>query len=129
MKKTTPREDGSTVTYVLPCATGLDMGLPIRMNSISLAAFLTLEGFLTMLPAKVLLDPSEVAKSSGGVVVDTRGFWAHVHLLPHHLLVVPLLQLPWQVVPPPVKLQVLVPLEPPVAYLTHKPVGGHQCCW
>ncbi|KAF7814122.1 reverse transcriptase [Senna tora] len=55
------------------------------------------------------------------VMVHTRGFWAHIHLLPH-LFVCSLLQLPWQVVASSVKLKILVSLKPFVADLTDEPV-------
>ena len=81
-----------------------------------------------MLPAKVLLDPCEVTKSPRWVVVDTAGLWAHIGPLPV-LFAVPLLQLPWKVMASPVELKVLVPLKSLLAYLTHKPVGGHKGLW
>nr|GMD05825.1 protein FAR1-RELATED SEQUENCE 5-like [Ipomoea batatas] len=71
---------------------------PIRLDSILLGALITLPFLLPMLSAKVFLDPSEVPESSR--------------------------RLPWQVVPSPVKLQVLVPLETLVADFAYEPIEG-----
>nr|GLL24106.1 hypothetical protein BHM03_00029805 [Ipomoea trifida] len=77
---------------------------PIRLDNILLGALITLPFLLPMLYAEVFLDPSEVPESSRRVMVNAALLRAYIHLLLDHLLVVPLLQLPWQVVPSPVKL-------------------------
>ncbi|OAY79049.1 hypothetical protein ACMD2_04491 [Ananas comosus] len=98
-------EEEEGVTLVLPSATNLAMGFPVRLNSILLGALITLPLLLPMLPEEVLLDPSEVPKSPRGVMVHAGHFWAYVHLLPHLLVACLLLQPPWQVVAPSVELQ------------------------
>lgn len=105
------------------------MSLPIRLNRVPLRAFLALPLLLSMLPTEMLLNPSEIPKCPRRVVVDAARFWAHINLLPYHLLAVPLLQLPWQIVPSPMQLQILVPLETLVADLAHESVRRHQCLW
>lgn len=119
-----PRKKSTAVTSILSGATGLGVRLPVRLNRVPLGALLALPLLLSVLPAKVLLDPGQVPERPRRVVVDTRLLRADVHAL-SGLLGAPLLQLPWQVVPSPVELQVLVPLKPLSAYFTQKPVRRH----
>ena len=52
---------GTTVTSVLPSAIDLRLSLPVRLNSTSVGAFVTLPLLLTMLFAKGLLDRSQAS--------------------------------------------------------------------
>nr|GLL33888.1 hypothetical protein B296_00055650 [Ipomoea trifida] len=99
------------------------MSFPIRLDSILLGALIALPFLLPMLSAEVFLDPSEVPESSRRVMVNAALLRAYIHLLLDHFLVVPLLQLPWQIVPSPVQLQILVPLETLVADFADKPLN------
>ena len=120
-----PWEEGATVTLVFSSATGLSVSFPIRLDCVFLGALVTLPLLLAVLPAEVLLDAGEVSECPRRIVVDAGLLRADVHLL-LYFLVRPLPQLPWKVVTPPVKLKVLIPLEPFVAYLTYESVGGHE---
>lgn len=94
------------------------------MNSIFLGALVALPLLLSVFPTEVFFDSGEIAESSGRVMVHTSDFRADVYFF-LHFFAASLLKLPWKVVSPPVKLQVLVSLKALVAYLTNKPVCCH----
>lgn len=123
-----PGEYSAAVAFVFSSPTSLGMSLPIRLNCILLGAPLALPLLLAMLPAEVLLDPSQVAECSSRVVVYAARLRAHVDPLPD-LSAPSLLELPREVVASPVQLQVLVPLEALVTYLAHETVRRHERGW
>ena len=101
------------------------MSLPVRLNRVLLRAFVALELLLAMLPAEMLLDPRQVPQSACRIVVDTRLLRADVHSLPL-VFVAALAKFPREIVAPPMKLQILIALEPFVAYFAKKAVCSHE---
>lgn len=97
-----PGEEGSTVTLVFPSPTNLAMSFPIGLNGVLLRAFLALPLLLSVFSAVVLLDAGQVPERPGRVVVHAGLLGADVDLLPDDVFVVPLLELPWEVVASPV---------------------------
>lgn len=122
-----PREEGATITSILASTTSLGVSLPIGLNSVTFATFLTLEFLFTMLPGVVLLDASEVAEGASRVMVDTSRLGAQVDLFLNLVFVGLLSQLPRQVVSSPMKLKILLPLESFVAHFAYETVCCHQC--
>ena len=100
------------------------MSFPIRLHGVDLRALLAFPFLLAVLPAVVLLDPREVPQRTGRVVVEARRLRADIRPLAS-LLRASLLQLPRQIVAPPVQLKILIPLETLVADLAHKPIRRH----
>ncbi|KAF5799289.1 hypothetical protein HanRHA438_Chr07g0312641 [Helianthus annuus] len=80
------------------------MSFPVRLNCILLGTFFTLPFLLTMLPAKMFLNSGEISECARRIVVDASFFGTNVDFLFYGLFVVPLLQLPWQIVTSPMKL-------------------------
>ena len=119
-----PREEVSTFTSILSSPADLRVSFPIRLHGVDLLALLALPFLLAVLPAVVLLDPREVPQRTGRVVVEARRLRADIRPLAN-LLRAPLLQLPRQIVAPPVQLKILIPLETLVADLAHKPIRRH----
>lgn len=105
------------------------MSFPVRLNCVFLRTLLTFPLLLTMLSAEMLLDARQISEGPGGVVVDAALFRAYVNLFLDLIFVGSLLQLPWEVMPSSVELQVLVPLETFVADFTDEPVCRHQGLW
>lgn len=121
-----PREEGSTVTSVLFRTTHLGVSLPIWPNRIALRTLVALPLLLAVLSEEVFLDAGEITQCSWRVMVHACWLRANVHLLPNRFLLCFLLQLPRQVVPSPVELEVLVPLKPFVADLAYESVSHHE---
>lgn len=97
------------------------MGFPIGLDGIFLRTLITLPVLLTMLTAEVLLDACEIPKRARWIVVNAAGLRANINPF-LHLLPRPLPELPWQVMPSPVKLQILISLKTFVADLAYEPV-------
>lgn len=77
--KKLPREYCPAIALVFSRSTGLRMSFPIRLNSITLRALCTLPFLLTMFPAKMLLNTSQVSKCPWWVIMHTRLLGAHIH--------------------------------------------------
>jgi len=67
------------------------MCLPIRLNSVFLRTLFTLPLLFTVFAAVVFLDPSEVSKGPGGIMVYTSLDRTYVYFLLYHFLFGPLL--------------------------------------
>lgn len=119
-----PREDGATITFVLPSAASLGVSLQIRLHCILFRAFLTFPFLFAVFSEEVLLDASEISQCSAWIMVNTCDFWAYVYSFPC-LNVCSLLELPWQVMTSAMELEVLVPLKAFVTYLANEAVPRH----
>lgn len=104
------------------------MGFPIRLNSVFLRTLIAFPLFLAVLSAKVLFNPSQIAESSRGIVMNTRSLRADINLL-LDLITGPLSELPWEIVTSPVKLKILIPLKPFIANLANKSISGQKGLW
>lgn len=119
-----PREERSTVAAILPCSASLGVRFPIGLNGVLLQALVALPLLLAMLPTKMFFDAGEVTESSRRIMVNATGFRAYIDPL-LRLFPCSLPELPRQVMPSTVKLEVLVSLKPLIADLTHESVRRH----
>ena len=79
-----------------------------------------------MLPGEVFFYACEITQSSGGVVMRAGDLRADIHLL-LSVSAASLLELPWQIMTPPVELEVLVSLETLMADFTYVSVCRNEC--
>lgn len=127
--KISPGENGSTATFELPFATDPGMSFPVRLNRIHLWAIVAFPILLTMLSGKVLLYTCNVSQSPCWIMMNTTTYRANINLLPCNLIDYLLLQFPWQIVPSPMELQILVSPKPFAADLTDKSVCCRKRSW
>lgn len=124
-----PWENTATIAGVASGTTGFEVSLVIRLHCIAFGASLTYPLFVVaMFPPEMLLDPNKVTQGMTRVMVQASWFRAHKHSFSNHWCL-PLQKLPWHLVPPPMHLQVLVPLESLVADLTHITIWFQQSLW
>lgn len=102
------------------------MSLPIRLDGILLRTSVALPLLLPMLPGEVLFYACEITQSSGCIMVRAGDLGADIHLL-LSVGAASLLELPWQIMAPPVELEVLVSLEPLMADFTYVSVCRNEC--
>ena len=82
--KQKPGEQSPAVAFVLPGATNLGMGFPIRPYRVLLGALIAFPLLLAVFHTKMILYPHEIAQSSRWIMVHTRWLWTHIHLF--HIL-------------------------------------------
>lgn len=100
------------------------MGFVVRLNSVAFGASLAnplLED--AVLPAEVLFYSDQISEGVARVVVKTSWLRTYVDSLFHLLIFLLSLQkLPWYFMPSSMHLEILIPLKPLVADLTHVPI-------
>lgn len=119
-----PGENGATVALILASAAALGMSFPIRLNGVFLRTLITLPLLFAVFPAVMFLDSSQITESAIRVVMNAARFRTYVHSFPY-FAIRSLPELPRQVVPSSVELEVLVSLETFVTDLTDEPVPCH----
>lgn len=97
------------------------MSFPIRLNRVFLRTLVAFPLLLAVFSTKMLLYPRKIPQSSRRVVMYARSFRAHIDPL-FDLLARPLSELPWQIMTPTMKLQILIPLKPFVANFTYESI-------
>lgn len=120
-----PGKRSSTIALILSSSTNLGVRLPIGLHGVFLGAFIAFPLLLAVFSAEMLLNSGEIAESPRRIVMNTGSFRTNINPL-LHFLARPLLQLPWQIMPPPMQLQILVPLKSFTANFAHESVRRHQ---
>lgn len=100
------------------------MCFPVGLNGVFLRTLIAPPFLLAVFPAKMFLDAGEIPKSAIRIVMNAAWFRTYVHLFPY-FTIRSLSEFPRQVMPSPVKLEVLVSLETFVTDLTHESIPRH----
>lgn len=123
ISNTLPGKNTTAIARMAAGPAGLEVRLVVRLYGVPLGAPRADPlPLATVFPTEMLLDPDKISERMAWVVVETTRLGTDEHSLSYFTLSLPLHQLPRNLVPSTVHLQVLVPLETLVAYFTYIPI-------
>jgi len=70
-KFNSPVKQSPTIAFILASATDFGVSFPIGLNGVFLRTLVAFPFLLAVLSAKVLFNPSQITKSSRGIVMNT----------------------------------------------------------